>query len=157
MQEYVKSDLVLIYQHDHIIDGKINFYKTVKTMQQYPKEINYITFMNKTYFNMIPRMCTNLKIRDHFLAMLGKDPKKYNFITDVDGFTEELLSLYQKRFGMNLLPMNFWYDKVHIARKDYYLNVIFDKKGNYDPHLGKLQKTVSFVEDTFGHCVKWSI
>ena len=72
-------------------------------------------------------------------------------------FEEKLVTLFEGKFGMKMLPMNFWYDKVHIARRDYYLEVIFNKWGNYDPHLGKNQKTVSFVEDTFGHCMKWSI
>ena len=29
MENYAKTELVLIYQHDHIIDGKIDFYSTV--------------------------------------------------------------------------------------------------------------------------------
>ena len=58
---------------------------------------------------------------------------------------------------MRLLPLNFWYDKVHIASRKFYLDVVFNPKGNYDPNRGKNMKTVTFVEDTFGHCMKWTI
>lgn len=58
---------------------------------------------------------------------------------------------------MPLMPLNFWYDKLHIASRKYYLEVVFNEKGNYDPNRGKNMKTVTFVEDTFGHCMKWTV
>lgn len=47
------------------------------------------------------------------------------------------------------MPLIFWYDKVHIAKRKYYLDVIFDK-GFYDENKQVYQKTISFVEDSFG-------
>lgn len=51
---------------------------------------------------------------------------------------------------MPLIPLIFWYDKVHIARKSFYLEVIFNEKGFYDEIKKTYLKTVSFVEDSFG-------
>lgn len=48
------------------------------------------------------------------------------------------------------MPLLFWYDKVHIARKSYYLDVIFDPNGYLDEITQLRHKTVSFVEDSFG-------
>lgn len=42
------------------------------------------------------------------------------------------------------MPLNFWYDKVHIASRKYYLDVIFHEEGHYDPNRGKKMKTLSF-------------
>ena len=40
------------------------------------------------------------------------------------------------------MPLLFWYDKVHVARKSYYLDVIFNPKGEkeikfYYPNSGE--------------------
>ena len=72
MEKYALTDHVLIYQHDHIIDGPIDFYATMQMLRKYPEQINYVTFMNKTYFNMIARMCSHLPTRDYFLSLVGE-------------------------------------------------------------------------------------
>jgi effector-binding domain-containing protein len=48
------------------------------------------------------------------------------------------------------MPLIFWYDKIHVAKKSYYLELIFNKKGYYDELKKSYQKTVSFVEDSYG-------
>ncbi len=55
------------------------------------------------------------------------------------------------------MPLIFWYDKVHIAKRDYYLDVIFNEKGFYDEVKKTRLKTVSFVEDSFGCSYRRSI
>lgn len=55
------------------------------------------------------------------------------------------------------MPLLFWYDKVHVARKSYYLDVIFSPQGLYNEHSKTYIKTVSFVEDSFGTVMRKSI
>jgi len=55
------------------------------------------------------------------------------------------------------MPLIFWYDKVHIAKRSYYLDVIFNKKGFYDEKKNIYLKTTSFVEDSFGSFMRKAI
>jgi hypothetical protein len=55
------------------------------------------------------------------------------------------------------MPLLFWYDKVHIARKSYYIEVIFNKKGFYNEITKSYQKTLSFVEDSYGTATRKAI
>lgn len=48
------------------------------------------------------------------------------------------------------MPLLFWYDKVHVARRSYYLEIIFNSEGFLDEVTKNYIKTVSFVEDSFG-------
>ena len=55
------------------------------------------------------------------------------------------------------MPLVFWYDKVHIARKSYYLDMIFSPKGVMDLTTGHRNRTQSFVEDSFGTIMQRNI
>jgi hypothetical protein len=55
------------------------------------------------------------------------------------------------------MPLLFWYDKVHIARKSYYLDTIFNPKGFQDEIKNIWMKTVSFVEDSYGTVARKAI
>ena len=68
-----------------------------------------------------------------------------------------MLAVSEKKFGLPLMPLYFWYDKVHIASRKYYLETVFVEDGYYDETLKKWLKTVNFVEDTFGHYMKRKI
>jgi hypothetical protein len=46
---------------------------------------------------------------------------------------------------------------VHIAKKSYYLDVIFNPKGFHDQIKNIWMKTVSFVEDSFGTVARKTI
>ncbi len=51
---------------------------------------------------------------------------------DHEQFARKVLEHYKGLYGIPLMPLLFWYDKVHIARKSYYLNVVFHPYGFYD-------------------------
>ena len=86
MENLTKTDHVMIYQHDHVINGVIDFRAVIKTMRKYYKDINYITFMNKSYANIVPKLIKEKKNKEFLLDMLGWDPK-YNVIANIEELT----------------------------------------------------------------------
>lgn len=115
----------MIYQHDHVINGNIDFGAVIKTMRKFDKEINYISFMNKSYANIVPKLVKEKKIKEFLLDMLGWDPK-YNVIANIGELTTAIINHFKEQFGLPLMPLYFWYDKIHIASRRYYLDVIFN-------------------------------
>ena len=115
-------------------------------MKKHP--INYIGLMNRSVKKLPHELDQHLPLRKYFSELVGyQSPnKKHEHVS----FTEQVLRYYTRLYEIPLMPLLFWYDKVHIARKSYYLEVIFDPNGYLDEVTQLRHKTVSFVEDSFG-------
>lgn len=72
MENYAKTEHVMIYQHDYKIEKQIPFGEVVEMMRKYNQEINYITFMNNSYLNLIPKMESVPKLRAFLLKLMQK-------------------------------------------------------------------------------------
>lgn len=72
MEFYAKTEIIMIYQHDHVIEKEIDFATVVNTMQKYKEKINYITFMHKSYKTIIPRLISPVSVKDYLLKLIGK-------------------------------------------------------------------------------------
>lgn len=46
-------------------------------MRKYIKQINYVTFMHKSYKNIFAKLIAYLPVKDYLLKLLGKD-QNYN-------------------------------------------------------------------------------
>lgn len=156
MEEYAKTDHVMIYQHDHVIEKQIDFYAVMEMMRKYKDNINYVTFMHKSYRTIIPRIISVVEVKKFIVKLIGKQ-EGYNVCLQMKDFENDIVEYFRGKFGLPLVPLNFWYDKVHIASRRFYLDVIFNEEGHFDPNRGKNMKTISFPEDTFGHCMKYCI
>ena len=104
--------------------------------------------MNRSVKKLPHELDQHLPLRKYFSELVGyQSPnKKHEHVS----FTEQVLRYYTRLYEIPLMPLLFWYDKVHIARKSYYLEVIFDPNGYLDEVTQLRHKTVSFVEDSFG-------
>lgn len=95
-------------------------------------------------------------MKKYLVKLIGKE-EDYNVNIHMKEFETDIVDYFKAKFGLPLVPLNFWYDKVHIASRKYYLEVIFHEEGHFDPNRGKNMKTISFPEDTFAHCMKFTI
>lgn len=125
MENLTKTDHVMIYQHDHVINGYIDFVSILEVMRKYPNDIRYISFMNKSYANVVPKLISDKPMKEFILKMLGWNPD-YNVIVNIEELTEGMCNHFKSKFGLPLIPLTFWYDKIHIASRQYYLDVIFN-------------------------------
>lgn len=112
--------------------------------------------MHKSYKTILARMLAIGAVKKWMVKMLGKQ-EEYNVNIRMKEFEKDVLEYFRGKFGLPLMPLNFWYDKVHIASRKFYLDIVFHNEGHYDPNRGKNMKTISFPEDTFGHCMKYTI
>lgn len=62
----------MIYQHDHVIEKLIDFPSVLNTMKKFKNQINYITFMNKSYKTIIPRIISPVPVKDYLVKLIGK-------------------------------------------------------------------------------------
>lgn len=88
--------------------------------------VNYVALMHKNYTTLIEQAMVNPKFKNFIYEMIGES-KELNYQTYKSKVHQELLNFFRKKFGADLIPLNFWYDKVHIADRFYYLNVVFHK------------------------------
>lgn len=100
----------------------------VNCMKKHP--INYIGIMNRSVKKLPHEIDQHLPLRRYFSELVGyQSPnKKHEHVS----FTEQVLRYFTNLYEIPLMPLMFWYDKVHIARKSYYLDVIFDPNGYLD-------------------------
>ena len=129
--ELVKTEYVIIIQHDQIFLRNINFKDIIDMMTRH-NNINYVNFISLQTVNYEAKLIS-----------------RYNT------FYEE----YKKKSdlcGLSIIPLLFWYDKPHICRTSYYKDYVFGNK-----HLIlKTRKRISvknFIEDSFGQVVKENI
>ena len=111
--------------------------------------------MNKSYKTIPHKLLLQKNMHDHLNELVYKKPT--DKVIDTNKFILDILKQNKEKFNLTLMPLYFWYDKVHIASRQYYLDVIFRENGYYDKILGKHLKTKNFVEDTFGHYMKRKI
>ena len=129
--ELVRTEYVIIIQHDQIFLRNINFKDIIHMMTRH-HDINYINFISLQTINYETKLIS-----------------RYNT------FYEE----YKKESdlcGLSIMPLLFWYDKPHICRTSYYKDYVFGGK-----HLIlKTRKRINvknFIEDSFGQVVKENI
>lgn len=94
-------------------------------------------------------------MRKFFCEKIGYHPTKIKH--DHEEFTQAVKEYYESLYGLPLMPLLFWYDKVHVARRSYYLDVIFNPHGFLDEISQAYIKTATFVEDSFGCFTRKSI
>jgi hypothetical protein len=149
----VEQPFVMIFQHDHMFLRTMDIFTVVETMKNHP--LNYIGFMNKSVSKLPFTLDQDPNLRKYFSALINYQtttPKH-----DHESFVTQVVDYYKHLYGIPLIPLIFWYDKVHIARRSFYLEVIFNKKGFYDEIKKTYFKTISFVEDSFGTSVMKNI
>ena len=119
---------VLVFQHDHVFLRKMDIFTVVQTMKQHP--INYIGFMNKSVNKLPHTWDENMNLRTYFVELVKYKPEvgKHNH----KEFIQRVLGYYRDLYQLPLMPLIFWYDKVHIAKREYYMQVIFNEQGFYD-------------------------
>jgi hypothetical protein len=85
--------------------------------------------MNKSVIKMPHTLDEDMNLRKFFREKIKYEPQgcRHNH----QAFVDTMLEYYQNKFGIALMPLIFWYDKVHVARKQYYLDVIFNRHGFY--------------------------
>jgi hypothetical protein len=96
-------------------------------MKQHP--INYIGFNNKSVLTNPIFLYQTISIRKYFNSFIIPGPVENQ---TQESYTKDLVNYYDQKYGLPLLPLDFWYDKIHIARKSYYLEVIFHRKGFFN-------------------------
>lgn len=143
----------MIFQHDHVFLREINHFHLIEQMKTHP--INYIGFFNKSVRTIPHELDQNLILRKYIADKIGYQPDKVKH--DHEVFIKQVIDYYEQTYKLPLMPLLFWYDKVHIARRSYYLDVIFHPHGFYDEVKKSWQKTVSFVEDSYGTVTKKNI
>lgn len=74
-------------------------------------------------------------IQKYFIDM---DLNYLGFHSSIDYQNKKVIHTKSKE---DIIPVHFWYDKNHLARKSYYLNEVFSNKRC---------KVKNFIEDTFG-------
>lgn len=129
--DLVRTDYVIIIQHDQIFLRNINFKDIIDMMTIY-EEINYINFISLQTVNYEAKLIS-----------------RYN--TFYEEYKKE-----SKLCDLPIMPLLFWYDKPHICRTSYYKEYVFGIK-----HLIiKTNKRISvknFIEDSFGQVLKENI
>lgn len=120
--DLVDTKYVLIYQHDWTFDRPVNINELLNAMDRFP-ELRYIGFPS----------------RENYLLKLAAYPV----------FFKDLAKYDINKFGVPLLPLNFWYDKPHIARVDFYKSFVYGQR-HIDPLNGKSISVKNFIEDTLG-------
>ena len=147
LNNLVKTEFVIVIQHDQIFLRSIDLKSVIFTMLNH-SDINYIGFVSKQTSNYESFLQSkyNQFYRD-FLAHLH-----------VDGLLmkNNLSELLNYRYGLSLLPLVFWYDKPHICKTSYYKDYVFGMK-HYCLKTNKEIKVKNFIEDTFGQLEKENI
>lgn len=72
----------MIYQHDHIIEDIIDFPAVMETMKNF-KQINYVTFMHKSYRTIIARLVNEVNVKKFVAHLIGKE-ESYNVTRNID-------------------------------------------------------------------------
>ncbi len=89
----------------------------------------------------VKRLYKNLGSTKKFWVDLQKEVKEYDPNEKIS--EQKIIDYYDNKYGLKLMPLYFWYDRIHIARVDYYKNYVYNKD--------KSGVTVkNFIEDTFG-------
>src|SRR5690606_37303839 len=126
----INSKDMMIIQHDWLFaDTSLQIDDFIAKMEKSP-DINYIGFVSDSTETYLPAF-------------------KHMFTSDIND-RKRIINDHKEAFHPEhdtLAKLNFWYDRNHIARLDYYKNFVFTLKSEKD------NKPVvrNFFEDTFGH------
>ena len=130
----IKTPYIMVVQHDHQFIRKVDINSIINGMELSKPLINYIGFMSKS----VQKLYQNLSRMGKFWSDLQPLIAPKSTITE-----EKILNYYYKKYGLNLMPLNFWYDRIHIVRTEYYKNYVFNEKESG-------VKVKNFIEDSFG-------
>jgi hypothetical protein len=85
------------------------------------------------------------------------DPRRWLDLKKEYGESYSKFLLYTRmRFGLPLMPIDFWYDKPHIVRRDDYLNFVFGQR-HFNFQTGVSMEVTNFVEDSLGNIERSNI
>ena len=149
----ITQPLVMIFQHDHYFTRPVDCTPLIALMKDTP--INYIGFMNKSVEKLPHCLDQHMGLRTYFSNKVNYHPAPHHH--QHEEFRKCLRKHYASIYPIPLIPLLFWYDKVHIAKREYYLEVVFSKKGILEVATGTHHKTQSFVEDSFGTIMERNI
>ena len=125
--EKICSKYIMIIQHDWIFtDTSLKIDDFIAKMEK-SSDINYIGFVSDSTEKYLPYI-------------------KCQFTNDRKRIINDNKEAFHPEHS-NLVKLNFWYDRNHIARLDFYMNYVFTLINEKD------NKPVvrNFFEDTFGH------
>jgi hypothetical protein len=133
---------VMIVQHDHRFVRAVDVPAVLRAMDDSETNncgsINYVGFMSSS----VQRQCSALTQLGTMWTDLGRRILPGSAAT-MPLSKESILCHYETAYGLPLLPLHFWYDRIHIARTQYYKDYVFNPAAS-----GVFVK--NFVEDTFG-------
>jgi hypothetical protein len=132
--DMVETTYVLVVQHDWVFRKDVDLDKIMCAMDK-SDEIKYVNFMSSSSTNYLNRI---FKLKNGFK---GHKIDK-----------EQIIKSNKEKFGIDIVPLMFWYDKPHICRTDYYKSFVFGQK-HYDSLRDKLIQIRSFVEDSLGNVI----
>lgn len=177
----VTTPLVMVVQHDQIFQRNIPLLETVEGMLNFPNDIKYVGLMSTSDQNYVQKELSHSMYRNFYqdleteinvyikrnraaaeeiLFNFPSKSKKIKFEDDKTSnksfVTDVILRYTMFRYGVPLMPLMFFYDKIHICNTDYYLNYVFN---NYhiDYTKGDSFAVKNFVEDTLGQIEKSNI
>ena len=125
--EKINSKYIMIIQHDWIFtDPSLQIDDFISKMEK-SSDINYIGFVSNS--------------TEKYLPMI-----KQQYTNDRKRIFNDNNEIFHPQHN-TLAKLNFWYDRNHIAKLDYYINFVFTVKNEKDNR----PVVRNFFEDTFGH------
>lgn len=159
---------VLVVQHDQLFLRplrNLSLFQIISSLVEHP-EIKYLGLMSSSDMNY--------QIRRYNLPeyqLFRDDSKKvvHDFVrhhlqtwkssvqsgSDNDN-GNDLVKFHQLKYGLPLMPLDFWYDKPHIASRRVYLDFVFGQT-HFNYHTGISVRVNNFVEDSLGNVIKSNI
>jgi hypothetical protein len=122
--DFVQTPLVFVVQHDWAFRRNFNLQDVLEAFSQKDSKLNYITWSSNSTVQYYHRLRT-------FYAISEPQP----------------LQITPK---IRIWPLDFFYDRNHIARKQFYRDRVFQL--DVPTHtIPKRQRVKRFIEDSFGH------
>jgi hypothetical protein len=141
--DMINTPLVMIVQHDHQFVRPVNIMNVVNSMIKH-SNINYVGFISNSVSSI------DCELRQSF-KKFWNDLENEIDTTKLNG--ETIIKYFKDKYELSLVPLTFWYDRIHIANVSYY-KTIFNKKfklvgqNNEVIHETKIK---NYIEDTFGN------
>jgi len=111
LRECVDTPLVLVVQHDYALVAPVPLPQLAECLAQ-NVDIHYIGFVSRT-------------TRDYDVRRSHAPGFVTAAALSASSSSPAVLTPIQRAPGVALLPCCFWYDKTHLARRQYYLDTVF--------------------------------
>ena len=162
-----KTPFVMVVQHDQAFFRPLNgvsIMDVLYTMINH-EEIKYIGLMSRSDQNYDKRHYSlqdyqlfredySMFIRD-FVRHTGSRNWQEMVSTYGEDYSKYLLYTRMK-YGLPLMPLDFWYDKPHVVKRDVYLDFVFGQT-HFNYQTGTSVEVTNFVEDSLGNVMKSNI